>query len=564
MGLADELQATAALLARGDVESALARSQALSRQNPRAPGPLLLQAEALRLANRAGEAVQALEALLAFEPDNRSALQNSATLLHMTGQLDVAATRYERLAELLRTAPAFGAALDYALANAVSCRRAMCAWDGLPRLEAWLVDRVRNAQAAIKPILSLMVVDDPAVQALCARRTWARQFGAAAAPRVPPRAVQGERIRVGYLCGDFREHPTSWLIAGLIERHDRDRFEVVAYASGPDDGSDMRRRLVRAFDRFVDVALLDDAAAAARIARDEIDILVDLNGLTDWGRGGILARRPAPVIVHFLGYPGPMGTKAVDYLVADEIVVPRGREGDYDCAIVRLPGSYQVNDAGRALPDLSHTREEFGLPARGVVFCGFSQPEKLSPAVFDVWMRILSRTPESVLWLLEDNRFTAANLRREAAARGVDPARLVFGPRVPQERHIARHALADIVLDTWPCGGHTSASDALWTGVPVVTRPGRTFASRVAASVLAACGLPELVAEDLPGYEELAVGLALSPERRQELREKIARHKASAPLFDTDRSRANLERAYVKMRDRALGGAEPQSFDVHE
>ncbi|MGE0580463.1 tetratricopeptide repeat protein [Reyranella sp.] len=536
----------------------LTRATAL---NPRSADTRLARAEALRVTGRNAEALAEFDAVLSFNPGNTLALQNSGTLLHQLGLLEQAVARYERLIGLLRPIPDFAAELDYALGMAVSCRRTMCAWGGMPELEAELIERVRRGNAVIKPHLSLMITDDPAVQNLCARRFWAGQFGEPAPVGCGQRPPH-DRLRIGYLSSDFRDHPTSWLIAGLIESHDRDRFEVRGYSTGPDDESPLRRRIQQAFDHFTDISAERDEDAARRIAADEVDILVDLNGLTDGGRGGILARRPAPVVAHFLAYPGPLGTRAVDYIIADHVVVPDASSAHFDSAIVRLPVSYQVNDQARERPGTKPAREALGLPAESFVFCGFCQPVKLSPEVFDAWMRILARAPGSVLWLLEDNRFMRANLEREAQSRGVEPERLVFAPRVDQQAHIARHQSADLLLDTWPCGAHTSASDALWVGVPVITRPGATFASRVAASLLGAVGLPELVVTGLPAYEDLAVELARSPALVQKLRARLATDGARQGLFDTSRFRARLELAFQEMWRRHQEGRGAGDFSV--
>jgi predicted O-linked N-acetylglucosamine transferase (SPINDLY family) len=409
-----------------------------------------------------------------------------------------------------------------------------------------------------------MVTDNPRVHALCARRTWSKQFHGVARSiadhRVPDR--RSDRLRIGYMCGDFRDHPTSGLIAGLIELHDRSRFEVYAYATNPDDGSAMRQRLVKTFDEFVDISNLGDAQAAQTISEHQVDILVDLSGLLDWSRGGVLARRPAPICAHYLGYPGPLGATWIDYFIADAVVLPPDQGALYDCAVVRLPHTYQVNDNARQkLPD-GPSREAIGLPREGFVFCGFCQSTKLSASVFDVWMRILGKVPDSVLWLLEDNRYVGENLREEARRRGIDPTRLVFAPRIDHQAHMARHGLAELMLDTWPCGAHTTGSEALWAEVPLITCPGRSFASRVGASLVHALGMPELAVETLGDYEALAVELARSPTRLAGIKRKLSANKAASPLFDTNLRRRHIETAYEEMWERFASGRAPESFDV--
>lgn len=324
----------------------------------------------------------------------------------------------------------------------------------------------------------------------------------------------------------------------------------------------MRQRLIEVFDEFVDVSDMSDAEAARTIAEREVDILVDLNGSTDWSRAGVVASRPAPICVHYLGYPGPLGTRAIDYFVADSVVLPRAEDALYECAVVRLPHCYQVNDSVRRESPGTLSREAAGLPREGFVFCGFGQPIKLSAPVFDVWMRILARVPDSVLWLLEENRYVGKNWRAEARRRGIDPARLVLAPRVDHEAHLARQQLADLMLDTWPCGAHTTASDALRVGVPLITRPGNSFASRVGASLLHALDLPELVVASLEDYEQLAVELARSPRRLEEIKRRILANQATSPLFDTNLFRRHIEAAYQEMWQRLISGRAPESFDV--
>ena len=322
-----------------------------------------------------------------------------------------------------------------------------------------------------------------------------------------------DRIRVAYLSADYHSHATSQLAAGLFDTHDKNRFETVAISFGPDDTSAMRGRLMRAFDRFIDVRDKSDGAAAALIREMEIDIAVDLKGFTQDGRPGILALRPAPVQVNYLGHPGTMGARYIDYLIADRRIVPDGHERHYSEKIVYLPDSYQANDRKRRIAERTPTRADEGLPETGFVFCSFNGSFKITPELFDIWMRLLKAVEGSVLWLLDDNPAAVRNLKREAEARGVSTQRLIFAPRRPVEEHLARHRLADLFLDTLPCNAHTTASDALWAGLPVLTCTGDTFAGRVAASLLSAVGLPELITDSLPSYEALAMKLARDPRR---------------------------------------------------
>jgi protein O-GlcNAc transferase len=358
-----------------------------------------------------------------------------------------------------------------------------------------------------------------------------------------------DRIRLGYLSGDFHQHATASLMAGLFERHDRARFEVFAYSYGRDDASPMRARLVRAFDRFVDVAAMSHRAAAQRIHDDEVDILVDLKGYTHAARPQIAAYRPAPVQVSYLGYPATMGAEFIDYIVVDPVVVPAEEQRFYSEKLVQLPGCYQANDTRRAIAVQVPARRDCGLSPDGIVFCSFNSGFKITPIFFAVWMRLLAGVPGSVLWLLASNDLVERNLRREAERRGVDPGRLVFAPVVPSSEHLARHRCADLFLDTLPCNAHTTASDALWAGLPVLTCRGDTFAGRVAASLLTAVGLPELITGSLADYEQAAFDLARHPYRLATLRETLRRSRDTAVLFDPARFASVLEAAFTRMWD---------------
>ena len=327
----------------------------------------------------------------------------------------------------------------------------------------------------------------------CAQLYAALRFPPAPTPLWRGERSSNPRIRVGYVSGEFRHQATSILMAELFELHDRGRFELFAFDNGMDDGSEIRRRVVAAFDEMVDISRLPDAAAAAAIRARRVDILVDLNGYFGRARQGIFALRPCPIQVNYLGFPGTIGVDYVDYIIADPIVIPPEHRPFYTEKVVHLPETYQVNDRKRRIAERTPTRGEVGLPEAGFVFCCFNNNYKITPTVFDVWMRLLGQVAGSVLWLLEDNPTAARNLRREAQARGIAPERLVFAPRVRLDEHLARHRLADLFLDTLPCNAHTTASDALWAGLPILTALGSAFPGRVAASLLYAAGLPELV-----------------------------------------------------------------------
>jgi len=373
---------------------------------------------------------------------------------------------------------------------------------------------------------------------------------------------QHDKIRVAYLSTDLRAHAVGFLIVGAIEHHDKSRFEINGIHIGPGDKSETRARFETAFDRFIDVREKNDDEVAQLLREMEIDILVDLNGYTGDARTRILARRPAPVQVNYLGYPGTMGAHYIDYIIADHTVITPVDEQYYSEKIAYLPDTYQANDSRRPEPSSAPSRTEAGLPETGFVFTSFNNTYKISPDVFSVWMRLLSSVEGSVLWLLEDNPFAAENLRREAVARGVNPDRLIFALRTTPDKHLARQPLADLFLDTLPYNAHTTASDALWVGLPVITTPGTTFPGRVAASLLSAMGLPELIAPSLGEYERLALTLARDADALAALRAKIGAHRASSPLFDTTRFTRHLEAALTQMWERHQQGLPPQTFSV--
>ena len=374
-----------------------------------------------------------------------------------------------------------------------------------------------------------------------------------ALPAIPARP-RHDRIRIGYFSADFREHPVATLAAELFETHDRSRFEITAFSFGPDTQDTMRRRMERAFDRFMDVrdASNEDIVLLAR--RLEIDIAVDLMGFTQNCRPRIFALRAAPVQVNFLGYPGTLGAPYMDYLVADQTLIPEDSRSHYSEKIIYLPHSYQVNDARRPVADVSFTREDLGLPLAGFVFCCFNNSYKITPGTFDSWMQILRRVEGSVLWLLEDNASVANNLRREAVRRNVSTERLIFARRVPMPEHLARLRAGDLFIDTLPYNAHTTASEALWVGLPVVTCLGETFAGRVAASLLQAIDLPELIASSPEQFVEWVVELATDARRLATIRQKLTDNRLTTPLFDARLFARHLESAYTLIDARHHAG----------
>jgi protein O-GlcNAc transferase len=421
---------------------------------------------------------------------------------------------------------------------------------------------VLAGKSIVSPFTLIGYGATPALQLECARAYAAHLFPTLPQPMCAAPRRARDRLRVAYLSANFNRHAMAYLMVNLFERHDRARFEIVGLSFGADDGSETRARVAQSFDQFYDVRRFGDREIAKLVYELKIDIAVDIMGYTQDARPGILSHRPAPIQVNYLGYPGTMGADFIDYIIADAIVVPPDEDAFYAEKVVRLPDCYQVNDRGRRIAERAPSRQEAGLPERGFVFCSFNNSYKITAAMFDVWMELLSQVQGSVLWLIGDNEPTERNLRQEAALRGIDPSRLVFAPRIEQAEHLARHRLADLFLDTLPYNAHTSCSDALWAGLPVLTCRGEAFAGRVAASLLQAVGLPELVTSSLADYAALARWLAEDPHLLGEIRKRLAENRLSRPLFDTDLTRRHIEAAYTTMWRLHEGGKAPESFEV--
>ncbi len=505
------------------------------------------------------EAADCLRRAIALEPGWPEAHFNLGHVHGLLGEHPEAARAYRRASEADPGSPAYRSAL-------LSELQQLCDWSQFDALCRQLRrDLAARPDAPLEPFALVSIPSTRAEQLQCARAYARRLERGVAADRLRSPFAFGrgprDRLRIGYLSADFHEHATAYLAAELFELHDRGRFHVGAYSYGPASASAMRTRLERAFDRFVDISECSNAEAAAAIHAHGVDVLVDMKGYTQFARTEIAARRCAPVQVAFLGYPGTMGAEFIDYLVGDRFVTPAEHARDYSEAIVRLPGTYQVNDRKRPVAP-APPRDTLGLPPRAFVFCAFNQAYKIQPDMFAAWMRLLGSLPDSVLWLLEANPQATDNLRRAAMDRGIDAARLVFAPRLPLAQHLGRLAAADLFLDTFPCNAHTSASDALWAGLPLLTCAGETFASRVAESLLRAAGLPELVTRSLPEYEALALRLARERSELGALRERLARNRETCALFDTPRFVRGLEAAYEQMWRRYEAGEPPRAIEI--
>ncbi|MDP2881696.1 MAG: tetratricopeptide repeat protein [Azonexus sp.] len=448
------------------------------------------------------------------------------------------------------------------LGGLLRARMQVCDWNGFDGALGVVVLQIANGRNVISPFSILALTDDPAMHRKVAARYVQDELPVGCDLGAVVMQSRYDRVRIGYYSADFHNHATMYLMAELFELHDKSRFELIGFSFGPDAQDEMRGRASAAFDRFIDVRDHSDQEVA-QLSRDlGIDIAVDLKGYTKDSRHGIFACRAAPIQANYLGYPGTMAADFMDYIIADRVLIPEQSQSHYSEKVVYLPNSYQVNDARREISTREFAREELGLPATGFVFACFNNSYKITPPVFAGWMRILLQIKGSVLWLFEANSDVVANLRKEAAGHGVDAERLIFARRLPIGEHLSRIRNADLFLDTLPCNAHTTTSDALWAGLPVLTCRGQSFAARVAASLLHAIDLPELVTDSPQDYENLAVELANSPEQLQFIREKLARNRLATPLFDARLFARHIEAAYLSMYERWQADLPPDHIYV--
>lgn len=544
---------------------------------------------ALRELRRSTEALASYDRAIALIPDHAKAFCNRGNALRDLGRLDEALTSYDRaialkpdfadahnnrgnvLQDLNRYPEAILSyekaitiepGLPYLLGSWLHSRMHCCDWNDLDAAFAEISRAVDHGRKATTPFFLLSVPSTPAQQQHCATIYVEDKYPASTSPLWKGERYAHERIRVGYFSSDFRNHAMAHLIAEMIERHDRSKFEIIAFSFAPPSDSPIRRRLEKAFDRFLDVSARTDREIAALARQMEIDITIDLNGFTANSRMGIFALRPAPIQANHLGYPGTLGAGYMDYIIADKTVIPPEHQPYYTEKVVFLPDTYWFNNSTKAISDAPLSRSELGLPDDVFVFCCFNNSYKITPDLFDIWMRLLRKVEKSVLWLLEGNARATANLRLEAGKRGISPERLVFAPRMELASHLARHRHADLFLDTFYYNAHTTAAEALWAGLPVLTCLGNSFAGRVAASLLNAVGLPELVTHSRAEYESLAYQLATQPEKLDGIRQQLARYRNTRPLFDTARFTKNIEKAYLKMHQRQQAGLSPDNIVV--
>ncbi len=505
------------------------------------------------------DAITGYQRALQINPEMISAMINLGAIYVDNYQYAQAIRLLERLITLQpENASGLGSLVHY--------RKYLADWTDLDKLTNEIKRLVMEHGQSMIPFGFLGLSTSPAEQLACIRnysRKMTAGFAAGSASELSvPVHHSPEKLRVGFLSSDFRRHVVAFLIADLVEELDREEFTVTAYSYGRDDGSAERRRLMQAFDEFVDIRENSLEETLKRIRQERIDILIDLKGHTHNSRIAISASRPAPIQVRWLGHAGTMGMNAYDYLIADGFVTPASVQPYYTEKLVRLPDCYQV--CVRRSGNRPMSRADFGLPDAGVILCCFNTVYKITPPVFDVWMRVLQKIPDAVLWLLVEDDIARNNLRQAARAKGVDPQRLIFAPFMEHEEHLLRYQAADIFLDTFEISACATSGDALWGGCPVVTCAGETFASRAAGSMLRAVGLEELITFDLAEYEAMILDLARNPMRLAELRRRLTDARRTAPLFDCKRFTRNFSAALRRMREIHSSGKPPQSFNVEE
>lgn len=509
----------------------------------------------LQSLNNLKSAVASYNEAIRIKPDYVEAYVNRGTALQKIKALDAAATSYEHAIRIKPNYP-------YLLGAFLHVKMQICEWTDLDKNILKLIDGIEHHQKCSPcfPVLSLipsLSIQQKVAEILVNDQRLNNSFLGEITTH-----KKSEKIRLGYYSSDFYNHATAHLMAGLFEGHDRSKFEIVAFSFGPKQKDEMQIRLTSAFNQFIDVDSKSDVEIAALSRSLDIDIAIDLKGYTTHSRMNIFAYRAAPIQVNYLGYPGTMSAPYIDYLIADSVLIPKTDQSYYSEKIAYLPNSYQVNDSERKITNKLFTRQELALPESAFVFCCFNNNFKITPCTFDVWMNILKKVDNSVLWLFEDNAVAATNLSKEAERRGIDASRLIFAKRMMNADHLARHKAADLFLDTFIYNAHTTASDALWAGLPVLTVKGNTFASRVAASLLNAIDLPELITDSHEHYESLAVELATNPEKLYAIKTRLEKNRLTTPLFNTALFVQHIEAAYTQMYDRYQENLPPEHIYI--
>jgi len=501
------------------------------------------------------EALSHYDKALELNPNDAETWSNKGTALNELKRYEAAAKCFQ---EVITVNPQF----PFGKGMLMHAKLHACDWHGIDDLYRSICQDISDNKKSADPFGFQGICDDEGLLKKCAEIFSLLKFPPLENLHLRQAPSDHSKIRLGYLCGEFREQATAILMTELWELHDKDRFEIYAFDNGSDDQSPRRKRIEDAFDGLMDISRMSDDQASKVIQDKQIDILINLNGFFGKPRQGIFSRKPAPIQVNYLGFPGTIGADYMDYLIADSIVIPDNSRQHYSEKVVRLPHCYQTNDSKKLIADRQFSREECGLPQEGFVFCCFNNNYKILPNTFDVWIRLLHAVPGSVLWLIEDNPEATSNLRKEVKARGIDPERLIFAKRIPLSEHLARHRCADLFLDTLPYNAHTTASDALWVGLPVITLTGTSFPGRVATSMLRSMNLPELITNSSEEYEALAIQLARHREQLDQIKLKLAQNRLTTTLFNAPLFARNIEAAYTAMYQRNQTGLAPEHLDI--
>ncbi|MDA9287481.1 tetratricopeptide repeat protein [Amylibacter sp.] len=509
---------------------------------------------ALQKQNKLEEAIEACNKALAIKPDYAAAYNNIGFALNDQNKLEEAIEAYNKALDIKP---------DYESARAVNLHQHahICNWDNIAK-DVKLIPELGTSDKHVSPFALLPLEDAPDRHLIRSKIYAKAKYPEKALSSIGRPSKKPKRIRIGYFSTDFKEHPVAYLISKVLEQHNRDEFEVFGYSVHGSSSCTMRQRLEKSFDNFTDVQSMSDRDITLKARQDKIDIAVDLNGYTKNTRTGIFAYRAAPIQINYLGYPGTLGADFMDYIVADRFLIPSQNQKHFNEEPLYLPNTYMPTDNSREMSKKKITRSDMGLPDDAFVFCCFNNNYKISPNEFDIWMRLLTKVENSVLWLRQSNQFSNINMKNEAQKRKVDPSRLVFADKVPMDEHLARQRFADLFLDTFAFNAHTTASEALWAGLPVVTKVGLGFAARVAGSLLNAVGLPELVTETEQDYEELILELATNPTKLSEIKDKLATNRLTQPLFDTDLYTKHLENGYQQAYQNYFDGNLPQTIIV--
>ncbi len=485
-------------------------------------------------------AIENYKEAIKINPNFFQAYNNMGFAFHQLKRFDESLKSYEK-------AFAINPNSNFLLGKIIHSKNFLCEWKSHKENLKNLTNQLENNKASCLPFATLSLFDSPRLQKKAAELWIQETFPKNNIPEKIKKYKSNKKIKLGYYSADYHNHATSFLIAELMELHNKSKFELFGFSFGPNKQDEMRKRVSSSFDQFIDVRFKSDYEIVELSRKLEIDIAVDLKGITTDSRFGIFLKRCAPIQINFLGYPGTLGTSTIDYILADKILISKKNQKNFFEKIIYMPNSYQPNDTKKKISKKNFTRKEMGLPKNSFVFCCFNQNYKITPDVYDIWMKLLKKIDGSVLWLMKNSEKATENLKKEAIKRNIKSNRIIFAEKMPLAEHLARHKLADLFIDTFPYNAHTTCSDALWSGLPVITRMGESFASRVGASLLSAIELNELITKSEKEYEKLAIKLATNPKLLNKIKNKLKKNKVLKPLFNTKLYTSNIELAYTKI-----------------